>query len=163
MDLTDNNKTKCDGTVEAANPIYPITGTVGLDEVVHTYWELQKLTRFQKNNKQVFSDTLTFTTTLSAGVMPELQIGNSSGGFKLSKASIVGSSMRTDVHKVTVAIAEKADVADLATTYNELRVLRRGGPSSGAGSAASEVIFELDQIRNREEDQQLFDVLKIQQ
>jgi hypothetical protein len=52
-----------------------------------------------------FSDKLTFTTKFSAGVNPSLSLKAVPRSFRLVEAEIDLTAARTDVHKVTVAIA----------------------------------------------------------
>jgi hypothetical protein len=110
---------------ETQNWIYPITGAIGLNEIVNTYVRLEQLTNFGKltsgttttptpptptvpagaDTPIVFSDVLTYTTKLGGGVKPELTLNSVVGSLKLTKASIFADATRDDTHQVTVALA----------------------------------------------------------
>jgi hypothetical protein len=53
----------------------------------------------------VFSDKLTFTTKLVGGLKPSVKLSPVKGRFRLAEAAADLSADRTDVHKVTVAMA----------------------------------------------------------
>jgi|SoiMethySBSTD1v2_1073268.scaffolds.fasta_scaffold48037_2 hypothetical protein len=108
-----------------ANWAYPITGSIGINEVVETYIGLEKLTNFTElpngktvlipgpgSNKPpvVFSDLLTYTTNFGASVTPELTLNSVAGSLKLTKATIGADATRKDIHKVTVALARNLAV-----------------------------------------------------
>jgi hypothetical protein len=107
----------CGPTATRENWAYPITGAIGMQEVVSTYIGLERLTDFGKpQNFQsipveaktqpiIFSDVLTYTTNLGAGVNPTLTLTSVVGSFKVSKASLFGDVSRIDKHKVRVALA----------------------------------------------------------
>src|SRR5262249_5382642 len=121
-DLAELKKAKCSGEPPAANPAYPITGAIGMDEVVRTFVKLDKLTAFRmgqfdkkegfgaKKGKEkefresiIFSDDIEFTTTVTAGVNPELKL-NPGSRLRVTEASIFGSAYRRDQHLVVVAL-----------------------------------------------------------
>jgi hypothetical protein len=105
-----------------ANLLYPITGSIGMDEIVRTYVGLERLTTPGRkvnaagapvsiagdpsNTPIVFSDKLIFETTLGANTSTHLELkAVGVGSFKLTEASIFGSARRKDTHKLTVVIA----------------------------------------------------------
>jgi hypothetical protein len=106
-----------------ANLLYPITGTIGMNEIVRTYVGLERLTTLKpvltgggaevgdipsgpSSTPVVFSDVLTFTTRLGAGVKPTLELNAVGvGNLRLTHASIFGDATRVDVHKLTVVLA----------------------------------------------------------
>jgi hypothetical protein len=94
------------------NLLYPITGSIGLRRVVRTFVEISE----QGGGKDSFVDTLTFTTTISAGI-------TASGNL---------SADRTDVHKMTLSLAfpqekkkGKQDRGDVIA--NDQKVLEKQG------------------------------------
>lgn len=156
-DLKDD-KSCGDAGAPYANLAYPITGKIGLDEIVGTYASLRRVTGLRRRGpeKSIFSDELSFTTQLDAGVTPKLEINSVAGQFKLTSASVTGSVQRKDIHKVTVAIAVKSDVNDVV----RLNVLRRSSAPPGIGSDAGAVIDELDRLRTRNDDSRVLESLK---
>jgi hypothetical protein len=157
-DLRDDKTCTSDGAMHA-NLVYPITGKVGLSEVVGTYTQLRRITGLRKKEKEksVFSDELIFITTFNAGITPSIELSAAAGRFKLTKASIDGNAERKDNHKVTIAIASKTDVNDVVRMG---RALTRAGPSPGLGTDAAGVIQELDRLRNRNDDARTLDALR---
>jgi hypothetical protein len=53
---------------------------------------------------QLFTDTLTFTTTWTGGLNPQLQINPVPKSFRLVNANVNLTAGRTDVHKVTISL-----------------------------------------------------------
>jgi hypothetical protein len=111
--LEDLHKAHC-GRVKGTepNPIYPITGSTGMAEVVRTYIELEIFTNLTNappptGKKEIitFSDKLDFTTTFSAGASVDFKFSTTVGTLRLTKASASGSAYRQDYHSVTVALA----------------------------------------------------------
>ncbi len=66
---------------------------------------------------QTFSDKLTFTTKLKGGVKPSVVLSPVPGNFRLVEAVADLSADRTDVHKVTVAIAVDKEKRRSATAF----------------------------------------------
>jgi hypothetical protein len=143
-----------------ANLIYPIAGKVGVDEVVHTFVRLERLTKLPANankNGSIFSDALTFTTELSAGATPHLIINSGLGGFKLRNASLDAEASRKDIHGLTIAISAKPK-EEAPVLLN--RPLLRAAPLVSPENPAAPVIYELERLRNRDEDTQIIERLR---
>ena len=86
------------------NLIYPITGKIGMEEVVTTFIELQLGISTPQNAKEL-TDTLTFTTTLSATATPKISLDPiTDQKFRLASAEGTFGETRVDIHKVAVAI-----------------------------------------------------------
>jgi hypothetical protein len=90
---------------QAENLIYPISGEIGIYEVVRTFIKLQQIQNPGAGEVFTFADTLKFTTTLSAGVQPKLVISPFTDRFRLAGASGDFNASRVDIHKVTVTMA----------------------------------------------------------
>jgi hypothetical protein len=120
----DDNRATCADRTTRANWTYPITGTIGMDEVVRTYLKLEMLTELQnkpftpdKNRTKftdvVFADDLTFTTNFRAGAKGTLVLDAVVGRFKVTNTSLNVSASRDDIHSVVVALTRKpVDVAE---------------------------------------------------
>jgi hypothetical protein len=92
----------CDGfEVRRKNLLYPITGSIGLREVMKTFIAISE----QGGGKDSFVDTLTFTTTISGSVSPSLKLKSVPHSFRLVSAGGTASADRTDLHKVTISLA----------------------------------------------------------
>lgn len=89
---------------------YPITGNIGLEEVVKTFINLNEHENLagkdDKDTAPVLSDTLDFQTTLSGTAAPKVTLTPLGRGVtRLSDASLGGSASRKDDHKVIVALS----------------------------------------------------------
>lgn len=158
------NKTECDGPEERRNPVYPITGRVGIGEILGTYVDLRRVTKFGENKMSdarvyVFSDSLTYTTTFRAGIKPAIELKSIAGEFRLNKGSIDANAERIDVHKVVVAISTLKASQQVARSLLEGRYSRSIASPGAAGSAAG-VILELDRLRNRDDDVKTLESLR---
>lgn len=100
---------------------YPISGNIGLQETFHTFaklWldagdNLRFSDRKFGTKLDGFVDVLTFTTTVSGGIKPEVTLAASKNSARLTKSSLAHSSIREDEHKLYVVIVPKkpTDVA----------------------------------------------------
>jgi hypothetical protein len=163
------NAADCSPEAVRANWAYPITGATGMAEVVQSYVKLSRLAGLGKATfpQNVFSDQLTFTTTLTAGVKPTLTLNSVAGTFRLTNASITGTADRMDVHDVTIAFAydgppsatgmriASAKAAQKWWADNESalksRALRRVVQSES--DATNRTLLELTRRRNAREDE----------
>lgn len=143
-------------TLEATGPnyIYPITGFIGLDEVIYTFQELQSIglgelppwmrkeplppRRVPYAGKQPkkgdkassgekgtaeFVETFDFTTTISGGLSPKVELKAIGTGPSLVKASGDLSGKRMDKHTLIVTLAPNYSAA-LASLYSQDVVTR---------------------------------------
>ena len=138
-ELKELHKARC-GQVETTrrNLIYPITGSIGIAEVVRTYIELETMTELktvggeQDPEMIAFSDQLAFTTKFDAGANAELKFETAVGSWRLTKASLSGSASRQDLHKVTVSLARDGSVdPDLPETARFGPSVRRSPAKPG--------------------------------
>ncbi len=160
QELKDYKLCSADGA--QPNLIYPTSGRVGVDEVVHTFIKLERLTRLsvqKKRDDAIFSDTLTFTTDLSAGANPNLIINSGVGGFRLRNASIETEVRRKDIHKITIAISQAPAAGTVPDVLLNGRILR-AAPLVGLANPAAPVIYELERLRNRDDDAQIIERLR---
>jgi hypothetical protein len=110
LDLLQNEKIDCSPSYDyrASNYAYPISGKIGIDELVSTFFDLNEIKNLapDKGTSTVFADTLTFTTTLTGSVSPHVivaPVGNR-WGFA-APADIVASAMRVDTHKLIIGLS----------------------------------------------------------
>lgn len=91
------------------NFVYPISGNVGLREVIDTFIELNEdkpLSEIDNTAKTVFADTLKFTTTVTGAVTPHVQIDPIGTQLGLASPTNIGlSGSRADTHTLTVGLA----------------------------------------------------------
>jgi hypothetical protein len=120
-----------------ARPLYPITGSIGMGEIVRTYVGLERITTLgtvegtsgipgaPSDSPVVFSDVLTFTTTLGASADTTLTLSAVGvGSFKLTGASLFGNASRSDTHMLTVAIARDPDPVEPPSQRSRARSAR---------------------------------------
>jgi hypothetical protein len=116
----------CSRDKPATDFIYPISGDIGMAEVVRTFIALSRIDDASATFADpgattpamapagttagtdvfTFADTLMFTTTLMAGLNPTLTLNPiSRQQFRISTATATLAAGRTDVHTVVVALA----------------------------------------------------------
>lgn len=111
-ELLKNDVLQCDSPdYLPGNYVYPITGSIGLRDIVHTFIDLNEDSPLvaAASGASTFADALEFTTELIGTAAPHLQIDpvgnrvglNSPTGFGLM-------AQRKDIHKVTIGLATGA-------------------------------------------------------
>lgn len=131
------------------NSFYPISGYLGLREVVDTFISLNQSGNLVGNTKETLSiptlaDTLTFTTTISGTVNPVVKLNAVGTGFQLSGASLKAVSTRVDTHKLVLAL-----------TLPAVKITREGFPVPVAverNQLEKAAIIELERQRIKEID-----------
>jgi hypothetical protein len=91
------------------NYVYPITGSIGMIELVGTFLDLNQSGNLagpkDSPNVPQVADTVAFTTTFGGSVNPKIVLTPLSKGFDLADASLTADASRSDVHKVIVALS----------------------------------------------------------
>jgi hypothetical protein len=91
------------------NYMYPITGSIGMSELVGTFLDLNQSGNLagpkDSPNVPQLADTVAFTTTFSGSVNPKIVLSPLSKGLSLADASLTADASRSDVHKVIIAIS----------------------------------------------------------
>jgi hypothetical protein len=126
----DLRKMNCSPEVVQKNLVYPMTGDIGLYEVVATFARLQKTEHLKVGEVFSFGDTLMFTTTLSAGVKPSLTLNPVTDKFRLTSATADFEVSRRDFHKVILGL-------DAMQTSNNRARLARGTILARTGFAVA--------------------------
>lgn len=119
------------GDPVAPNFKYPITGTIGIEEMFGTFYQLVRDTgRLDHQGKSpAFSDQLTFTTRMGGGVNPTVVLAPVVKDFRLTSGGVNVGAERRDQHQVIIAIKlpDKFDQQSLkksiADEIQNLRVL----------------------------------------
>jgi hypothetical protein len=121
--LVVGRETACAGVAKPGrNWVHPITGNIGLAEVVHTY------TRLVGNNEKVgeFSDELQYTVSVYGSVNPSVNISRAEfKKLRLVNASGNLRADRTDIHRVKIAFTDQR-VVPKDVLQRRKRLLRRG-------------------------------------
>ncbi|HEX2553549.1 MAG TPA: hypothetical protein VHL98_07610 [Microvirga sp.] len=119
---------------------YPITGSIGLDELVRTFYRLNesgKLSAEGANPVPTLADTLEFTTTLSGNATSTVQLIPIRTGFELTSAGANVGASRMDIHKVIIALTLPAKPVERAASRAVPAVARAA--VSTRGRTATEV------------------------
>ncbi|MQX45940.1 hypothetical protein CN184_25080 [Sinorhizobium medicae] len=135
-----------DNSTQRANYNYPISGKIGLDEVVRTFVDLNEYHHLKNKEKDavpVMSDTFHFQTTIGGSVAPKVTLSPVGSGTHLSEAGLRLAGSRTDIHTVIVALS-------LAPSTTE-QILRRevdflGAPPSREFGRTPAEVNALDAI-----------------
>lgn len=96
-----------DGSPE--NFVYPVSGAIGLGEMIETFVDLnehQRLTGTKDTDTvPTMTDTFNFQTTISGSVAPQVVLTPLNRLFRVSGASLTASALRRDIHKVIIAMS----------------------------------------------------------
>jgi hypothetical protein len=111
--LKDMHPDGCKAMPKGPNYQYPITGSIGIEEMIKTFVTLASYTRFgtaaeAPNGPPTMVDTISFTTLLSAGVTPTLTLAPVNSGLTGSTLGLNLS--RSDIHQVIVGLALPAAI-----------------------------------------------------
>jgi hypothetical protein len=128
------------------NYVYPVTGSIGLDEMVRTFVELNEANRLAGlgNSKvPVMADTFSFLTTISAGTTSVVTLAPASAaiGFAASPAPSSLGVSRRDTHKVVIAMSLPPETEEVARPRPGLLSLSPVTKKSGAEARA---LMEID-------------------
>jgi hypothetical protein len=122
---------KCGAEPIGPNYQYPIVGTIGIREMIHTFINLalhDELAGEEGNAVEptddlnssaigppTMVDTITFTTTLNASATPTIILMPVTAAAQLTNASVTGTLMRQDVHEVIVGLGLPSQPSSRAT------------------------------------------------
>ena len=149
------SKTKPDycarfGTVDA-NYMYPITGRVGIGEMVHDFVVMSLFDGLAgdptKKGPPTTADTLTFTTKITGSAAPKIVLAPAGSALQVADASFTASASRTDIHKLIVGLSlpaapDPAAKKPAVTTVNGIFVTVVGTPAEiSAANAVNQVYF----------------------
>jgi hypothetical protein len=100
----------CKGQIVGENFIYPITGKIGVEKMIHAFIYLtlfQNLSGKADNvsGPPTMGDSLEFTTTVTGSATPQVTFAEVGKHFQIADGQLSGTVTRTDVHKVVVGLA----------------------------------------------------------
>jgi hypothetical protein len=100
----------CDGRVRGPNYVYPITGKIGIEGMIHAFVYMTLFGNLGKSKDApkgppTLVDALEFTTTIGGSAAPKITFTPMGSGLQVADASLTGEVSRKDVHKVIVALA----------------------------------------------------------
>ncbi len=83
---------------------YPITGRLGLDDIVNVFLGLNQYGNLTgEDNLPTISDTISFSTTVATGTEPDKKFENNSSGLNVAGVNLEITGSRTDVHNLVIA------------------------------------------------------------
>ena len=107
-EVLSNEKLPCQESYLPPNFQYPISGKIGMEELIDTFIDLNqdKDLATLDSGASVFADTLLFTTVLSGSVQPHVEIAAVGTRWGLaSPTNITASASRSDAHKLIVGLS----------------------------------------------------------
>lgn len=149
----------CAGKLTPRNLAHPITGSIGLSEVVRTYVQLERQTNLRKKTDTVFSDTLEFTTNYSAGFDAIWQKSAVPGRLTLTKLTVGAGASRNDIHTLIVTLtrdavgppgsgtAQKAQLRELIESENIRDPRAQTALVQKESGARTRTVLELERLR----------------
>lgn len=149
-------KEDCSVQATNANYRYPITGLVGLDEVVSTFVKLndQKLLEQAKGPGGSYVDALEFATVMRASVEPAVELAPVADRFRLASGRINLSADRLDVHRLTISLSIPIrDIPDKGTR-------ERAGEVGTGETARERALNGLERFKYFETQQKILDSLQ---
>ena len=143
-------------TGPSRNLLYPITGSIGMGEIVHSFLSLSETLHVRpgpdtiKETDRTFFDTLEFTTDLNPqaiadrGIRPSIVLKRSPGAgrFGLQNASGVFFAARKDFHRVIVTMTFPVEPTQDPQTGGTTRQSARQKSMTGAPAAKAVVVDE---------------------
>jgi len=109
----------CGPSYRSSNYAYPIAGSIGIDELISTFFNLNEISNLalDKSTSTVFADTLTFTTTLMGSASPHVIVAPTGNRLGLaSPASLTASGSRVDKHMLIIGLSLDVPKATSART-----------------------------------------------
>lgn len=99
--------TYCASYVATPNLEYPISGAIGIADVIHTFIDLNEGPKLgtKKDSPNVYTDKLTFITTIMGSVVPKVMLTPPTRAFHLTDASLTNTELRKDNNILTIGLA----------------------------------------------------------
>ncbi len=144
--LTDRKLARlCQDYVAAPNLEYPISGSVGIADVIHTFIELNEGPGLgvKKDSPNVYTDKITFITTVVGTIVPKVVLTPPTRAFHLTDASLTNMETRKDNNILTIGLAfpPQTDAKMPAMARASAREIPRSiavTPFARAGNSTSE-------------------------
>jgi hypothetical protein len=97
----------CDGHLAAENPIYPMTGKIGIEPFIKEFVRLSLFTNLgsQDGGPPTMVDTLAFTTTVSGSAVPMVTFSPVGTSLNVADASLTADVIRKDVHTLIMGLS----------------------------------------------------------
>jgi hypothetical protein len=143
--ITTLDETYCEKLAHVNNYMYPITGRVGIDEMIDSFVDLVQFDNLgapqgASGKPPTMADDLKFTTKLSIGGTPKV-VFTPLRGLSVADASLGLTFSRQDIHEVTVGLSIPMPPSGGAPGKNkpsQLLITATGGPAEQAAAQAVE-------------------------
>ncbi len=149
-------KEDCSVQATSANYRYPITGLVGLDEVIGTFVKLneQKLLEQAKGPGASYVDALEFATLIKGSIEPAVELAPVADRFRLASGRINFSADRMDVHRLTLSLS--IPIKELP----DKGIRERAGEVGTSETARDRALNGLERFKYFETQQKILDSLR---
>jgi hypothetical protein len=159
----------CKAMATGEKGLYPITGEIGLKEMIATFYMLHQdshLIGKTDPNVPVLTDTLEFTTKLYTSANPRIELSPIGTDFQLVSAGLKTDVSRSDIHKVTIALTLPVEVrpppqSDGAQSDGAPRVHAAPRPAFDAATVLSNELDRQEQITTNTEIMRRLDTLPL--
>jgi hypothetical protein len=172
----------CTGKLTRPNLAHPVTGSIGLSEVIRTYVQLEKQTNLRKASDTIFSDSLEYSTNYQAGFDAIWEKNAVAGRLTLTKLSVGAGAHRDDIHTLHVTLtrdpvgpvgsgaAQKARLRELIESENIRDPRSQVALVQKESGARTRTLLELERLRVLNDDdrvaarvlgQRMLDLLKL--
>jgi hypothetical protein len=148
-------------TPSSGNYIYPITGRIGVSEMVSAFVDLATFGNLAPPGQKsgvppTLTDALTFTTTISGSTTPTVTFTPVGHGWQIASAALTSASVtRQDVHSVIIALALPLPKLDA--------VAKKTGKTTPHGTGTSALSPTLVNVSSNATEAELLAALAIQQ
>jgi hypothetical protein len=123
------------------NWVYPITGSIGLGEMIDTFIDLDlsgNLTG-KADTVPTMADTLTFQTSFSGSANPAIVLSPVTDRLRLTSASLNGDASRIDNHQVIVALSLPSGPVKLFIPGRTVRIVAPSARTPAEHRALDEI------------------------
>lgn len=99
---------ECEKIEKGEGIFYPITGELGLEESLRTFYNLRQTNALEgPGNKKTptLADTMEFTTTAGGSINPGINLSGPRSNISLDKTGVGIRALRTDKHKLALVFA----------------------------------------------------------
>jgi hypothetical protein len=131
---------------------YPITGTIGVAEMVRTFVVMSVTGNLsgQEESLDALSlspagqpamvDTLKFTTAISGGITPKVSVSPLGSGWSIMDANLAGSVMRTDTHTAIIGLGLAQPKGATSPTFVNSRATALFITTAAKGASTGEAV-----------------------
>jgi hypothetical protein len=148
----------CSGEPDKPNYLYPITGEIGLKEVVWTFLDLNELQNLSMGEKgtNLFTDTVEFTTAIVGSASPKIVLNPVGKALRLANAGFTTEVKRDDQHQVLIGLSLPDDEGSKVTSAARAASTLLPSARLGVSTDRSIHTYQLDQLMNFQLEQNAF-------